>query len=232
MEKISHMYQSFFLKIRLDPTERHQSARSGHNPISINPRNIMKKTLLYSALLAALMSVAGGAQAVLVSQGTGLVLDNVNNLLWFTDSTNRNWDDATSWAAGLTTSGLSWNITTRDQFELLAAAAGSTVSEKNTTLLDLGIPSGEIWTSELQSPARTVQDRFFGSYELPAFYYVVTNASYAVGSDGWAGSNGELGSLAVASYASPAPEPETYALMLAGLGVVGFMARGRKAKAA
>jgi hypothetical protein len=28
------------------------------------------------------------------------------------------------------------------------------------------------------------------------------------------------------------PEPETYALMLAGLGLVGFMARKRKAKAA
>jgi hypothetical protein len=31
---------------------------------------------------------------------------------------------------------------------------------------------------------------------------------------------------------SPVPEPETYALMLAGLGLVGFMARKRKAKAA
>jgi hypothetical protein len=33
----------------------------------------------------------------------------------------------------------------------------------------------------------------------------------------------------VGSNMAPIPEPETYALMLAGLGVVGFMARRRKA---
>jgi uncharacterized protein (TIGR03118 family) len=40
--------------------------------------------------------------------------------------------------------------------------------------------------------------------------------------------DGILGRLNVA--AAPVPEPETYALMLAGLGLVGFMARGRQAK--
>ncbi len=35
----------------------------------------------------------------------------------------------------------------------------------------------------------------------------------------------------VASPVTPVPEPETYALMLAGLGVVGFMARRRKRQA-
>ena len=35
-----------------------------------------------------------------------------------------------------------------------------------------------------------------------------------------------------ASMANPVPEPETYAMMLAGLGMLGFMARRRKLKAA
>jgi len=40
--------------------------------------------------------------------------------------------------------------------------------------------------------------------------------------------DGILGRLNVA--AAPVPEPQTYALMLAGLGLVGFMARRRAAK--
>ncbi len=40
---------------------------------------------------------------------------------------------------------------------------------------------------------------------------------------------GGNGTFPVGSNVAPIPEPETYALMLAGLGVVGFMARRRKA---
>ena len=196
----------------------------------------MKKTLLCSALLAALMSVSGGAQAALVSQGTGLVYDNVNNLLWYSDLTNRNWDGATSWASTLTTNGLSWSLATRNQFSTLAAAAGSTFSEQNTTLLGLGIPGGYMWSSELQSPAQMVSDPFGGSYYQDAFYYLLRNSSSGVGAQGNSSGNGTEGSLAVASYTAPAPSavpiPAAAWLMASGLGALGVAARKRRAKAA
>jgi hypothetical protein len=199
----------------------------------------MKKPLLCSALLAALMSVAGGAQAVLVSQGGGVFLDDVNNLLWYSDGTNRNFNSATSWAAGLTTGGLSagsWSITTRDQFGLLAAAAGSTTSERNTTLNGFGVPYG-MWTVDVQAFASRELNPEYGMLpgqpeyiDVPQSNYVVINANFNVGNDGYSDIANSDGSLAVASYVSPAPvpEPETYALMLAGLAAVGFAAKRRQ----
>ena len=40
--------------------------------------------------------------------------------------------------------------------------------------------------------------------------------------------SGAIGSPGVTSFAAPVPEPETYAMLLAGLGLVGFMAKRRK----
>jgi len=56
----------------------------------------------------------------------------------------------------------------------------------------------------------------FGALTAGQYHYTVT-ASGPVG-----------GSYSFGSYITPVPEPETYALMLAGLGVMGFVARRRK----
>ncbi len=44
----------------------------------------------------------------------------------------------------------------------------------------------------------------------------------------FASANGDIGNPGYTSFAAAVPEPETYAMMLAGLGLVGFLARRRK----
>jgi len=87
----------------------------------------------------------------------------------------------------------------------------------------------------------------WAGYETPdwgtSFFSTRTIAGLAVGHDysvevyGW----GDPMSSATGSYEltltaegnlAPVPEPETYAMMLAGLGLLGFMARGRKQQSA
>ena len=48
--------------------------------------------------------------------------------------------------------------------------------------------------------------------------------------DVWKEQNYSIGTIGLTYFTAPVPEPETYALMLAGLGVVGGFTRRRKAK--
>ena len=188
------------------------------------------------------MSVSGGAQAALVSQGTGLVYDNVNNLLWYTDGVNRDFNSATSWAGGLTTEGLSagsWGLSNNIQFGLLAAAAGyvagdySTQQTAATNLDNLGI-NGQMfgfWSTETgEEGLRGVNNSGFYPYYGGSFSYEISIGQ----SFSWAGDT--KGSLAVASYTAPAqsavPIPAAAWLMASGLGALGVAARKRKAQQA
>lgn len=49
---------------------------------------------------------------------------------------------------------------------------------------------------------------------------------------GYANASGEGSSYGITSHVAPIPEPETYAMLLAGLGLLGFHARRRKLKEA
>jgi hypothetical protein len=58
-----------------------------------------------------------------------------------------------------------------------------------------------------------------GSTTLPAGFYQLKVSGTTVGGQASYGGN---------IVATPVPEPETYAMLLAGLGVVGFLARRRQ----
>lgn len=84
----------------------------------------------------------------------------------------------------------------------------------------------------------TLQDSTFaliGTDATPATGFTFSNlaaGTYALNVLGFAtGNAGGFYAGGMIATTAPVPEPETYALLLAGLGVVGFMAARRKAQA-
>jgi len=182
----------------------------------------MKITLLRAAALAALLPLACGAQAALVSQGGYVVLDNVNNLLWFSDRPpiTRLWADDVSWAAALTVGSLpagSWSLASEAQWNLLAAAAGGSAQ----TLLDLGI-SGQYFL---------ILSNRSGSDALVVISSTALAAGNQIQTVGYRNITFDYGSLAVAAYPGPTavPIPATAWLLLTGLGALGAAAKRREA---
>lgn len=81
-------------------------------------------------------------------------------------------------------------------------------------------PSSEVLTNGVTVTTKVLA----GGSILPAGTYQVK-----VSGTGITGANASYGGVLVATpVAAPVPEPETFAMLLAGLGVVGFVARRRK----
>jgi hypothetical protein len=78
-------------------------------------------------------------------------------------------------------------------------------------------------------------DTFLGSFGTGDYISTQTPGAFAAGSyffEATGTGTGTLGgrlSYTASAVAAPIPEPQTYALLLAGLGTVGFMARRRRA---
>lgn len=90
-------------------------------------------------------------------------------------------------------------------------------------------PAGVIGSSFMPSWNGNFIGNSWASINTPqaAYQFTVLFNGGATQVDAFAGKF-NLGSDGVLSYAVPVPEPETYALMLAGLGMVGLIARRRR----
>jgi Protein of unknown function (DUF1566)/PEP-CTERM motif len=218
----------------------------------------LKKMTL--ALATAGILSSGAAQAVLFDRGGGLIYDNVLNITWLSDANYAqtsgydsdgvmNFSAANTWAANLSYGGYTdWRLPTTMQpdatcsyqttisagygctgsemghmfYNNLGATAGNDIlSGSNIANLALftNLQSYYYWSGTVFAPVPADLAWYFATRDgaqspddLPVTYYA------------WAVRPGDV--------AAAIPEPETYAMLLAGLGLLGFAARRRQQKTA
>lgn len=210
----------------------------------------LKKVIL--ALATAGLLSSGAVQAALNDRGGGLIFDDVLNITWLADANyaqtsgydsdgRMNFSAANTWAANLVYGGYTdwrlptalnqdgtgpcagFNCTSSEMGHMYYNNLGATASPSgilsgtNTANLALftNLQSYIYWPGTVFAPLSTVA----------AWTFYTSNGEQTVNGQGievyaWAVRSGDV----VAAI----PEPETYALLLAGLGVLGFMARRRK----
>jgi hypothetical protein len=195
----------------------------------MNKQRTSKKLL--AGLLLGGFACATVAHADLVNNGGGLIYDTDLNITWISDGNyadtsgaqfgggTMNWSRATSWAEGLNFQHVSgWQLPTEDQLnhlfydELGGQAGTSIVSVHNPVNYAL---------------FENIKDLYWSSTETNS-----SVARYINFHSGYSGNDNKpdgLYAFAVHTGNVPAvPEPETYAMLLAGLGLVGFITRRRK----
>ena len=138
---------------------------------------------------------------------------------------------------GLTVSNASWYSDSRDTFDTMGLTVTSATSPAVISLaavstdvtFDYWVIGGFIGTYEAfdsthSSLGSLLVDATGRSDLLGAFTFTGSVASLE-----WRGASSQISTLTVSAV--PIPEPETYAMLLAGLGLLGFAARRRQQNA-
>lgn len=211
-----------------------------------------KRKIALAASTAALLGMAGAAQAALFDRGNGMIYDDTLNITWLADwnyaktsgfdadGRIASWATANTWANNLVYGGFDdWRLPTalnpdgsgpcagyscrRSEMGHMffknweASAFNSFNSGTNAANLALftNVQSFDYWSGTEQTPG-TGAAWGFSTSDGGQFYSDDTNAWYAV-------------AVRPGDVVAAVPEPQTYALMLMGLGAV-LLARKKRTR--
>lgn len=197
------------------------------------PRPPTMNRSLLSALAAVAMLFGGAAHAALQNRdldGNGVTdafYDTVLDITWLRDANvngGGGWATAVAWADNYSIGGYSdWRLPTCNTCSIDPDALGET---------------GHLWSSDLGNPAGGPMTNTGNFQNLEATSYWLANEASPTGawvfvtSQGFSGVLNKLNTYPLAMAVRDGdvlavPEPETYALMLAGLAGVAFAAKRR-----
>ena len=116
-----------------------------------------------------------------------------------------------------------------DGFSLVSAPTGTWTTTEGSTNANGCSGGGGGVCSTTTSLLNVDNGPYVFQYEVTSDNFFFTRAGSHVGASYWGGPGAQGGGYGNTSVqAPPIPEPETYAMMLAGLGLLGFVARRRR----
>lgn len=198
----------------------------------------MNKQFISSKLLARLMLAVGCvcapiAQAALEDLGNGVIADTDLGIAWLADANNSKtsgyntdglmtWGAANNWVNQLNAGGHSnWRLPTTSEFSHLFSVELDGVKDHN--IYDTHNNANFALFSNIQAPHYTNAFTYWTSTPT-GDADIHSTFGFNAGRDFT--DNKDIGHFAMAVI-TMVPEPETYAMLLAGLGLVGFIARRR-----